>query len=546
MVKEYVTYKIVKYPHPLIRKTELIIGMILTLTAIFLHSIFMQCAGAFWRDEAESIALSIMPSISDTWHYLNYTAFPILPSLILRLWIGLVMGSEWGLRAFGFMMGVSILGMLWLNGRLLGYRVPLLSIALFVFNPLSIQVGDAIRPYGIGIFLMLLTFGLLWKVTQEARPWQIAAGTIAVILSVQCLYQNAFFILSTISAGVIVTIRDKQWKKAILLVAIGMAGAVSLLPYQQIIKKSYDGAIIMKSFMGFLSIWHALSKALSASGWITFNVWIGLSILGICVCIYFQVVRLNPDISKTWRDITLFCTITVIIYAVLFLLFLRFVSIVRVWYYLPLMAVAAVFLDVIFGSLNLWSVLRIVLAILAAIATFGVSWQTIHVRQTNMDIIASTIEKSASKDDLIVVNPWYLAVGFQWYYHGTAPFTTLPPIEDYKVHRYDLIKAKMASADSIEPVLSETSRILKSGGSVWIVGWMRGVPPPKNYLPQPLPPAPNSIYGWSENEYTISWEQQFMHLILSHSTQGSVLPPVTDKPINPLENCSIATDQGWR
>lgn len=547
MAKEYVTNKTAAFghPHPLIQKTELIVGATLALITIFLHLVFMRHAGAFWRDEVNGIILATMPSISDIWHRLNYDSFPILISLILRFWMCLVTGSEWGLRVFGFLVGVSILGILWLNGRLLGYRVPLLSIALFAFSPLSIQIGDAIRPYGVGIFLLLLTFGLLWKVTQEARPWQVAAGTIAVILSVQCLYQNAFFILAAIFAGVVVTIRDKRWERVVLLVAVGIVSAISLLPYLQIVKNSRDWAVIMKHPIDFPLIWHTLLEALNASGWIICKIWIGLFILGICVYIYFQVVRLNPNTSKTQRDVTLFCTITTIIYVVLFLLFLRFVSVtIRVWYYLPLMAVAAVFLDVIFVNLNLWSVLRIALAILVATATFGVSWQTIHVCQTNMDIVASTLEKSAGKDDLIVVNPWYLAVSFQWHYHGTASFTTLPPIEDHKIHRYDLIKAKMASVDPIEPVLSEISKTLKSGGSVWVAGWI--IVPPKDYLPQPLPPAPNSIYGWSEGAYTISWEQQFVYFLMSHSRRGSVLPPVTDKPVSSLENCSIMRFQGWR
>ena len=534
-----------KYSHLLIQRTELIAGAILTLITIFLHLTFMLHAGAFWRDEVNSIALATMPSISDTWHCLSYDSFPILLSLILRLWTALVSDNELGLRIFGFLVSISILGVFWLNGRFLGYRVPLLSIALFAISPLAIRTADAIRPYGVGILLILLTFGLIWKVVQDGRTWQIAAAAIAAILSVQCLYQNAFFLAAIIFAGIIAAVCYRRWKKIILLVSIGIIAAISLLPYLQSIKNAQDWVILFKHPVSFLMIYREFFSALTAGGRFGFAIWIGFTLSGICILPYSY--RPQTDHNQNRSALFLFCMVAMIVCTAAQLLFLKSMQVyVRSWYFLPSMAVTAIFLDVVFSSFNLWNILRIVLAIIAVVTTFNISQQEACIRQTNIDIIASELEQSAGKDDLIVVNPWYLSISFQHYYHGLAPFTTLPPIEDYKVHRYDLIKAKIASADPIEPVLSETSRILKSGGSVWIVGGMRGVPPPENYLPQPLPPAPNSIYGWSANEYTISWEQQFMHLILSHIAQDSVLPPLTDKPISSLENCSIGIFRGWR
>ncbi|MBN1391747.1 MAG: hypothetical protein JW947_02980 [Sedimentisphaerales bacterium] len=533
-------------PRPLIQKTELIAGAIISLITILLHLAFMRHAGAFWRDEVNSINLATMPTVSDIWRYLNYDAFPALLPLILRFWANFGTGSELWLRVFGFLTGVCILGTVWLNGRLLGYRVPLLSIALFAFNPLSVQIGDAIRPYGVGIFLMLLTFGILWKVTQEARLWQVAAGVIVMILSVQCLYQNAFFILAAVSAGVIITLRDKRWKRAALLATMGIISASSLLPYRQILKNSRDWSIIMKgSPMDFQSIRHDLFDALNASGWTASLIWTGLLIAGTSIYLYFRLVRSKPAISKMKRDVTLFCVTTLAVYSVLFLIFLRFVSVTtRVWYYLPLMAVAAMVLDVIFSNLNLLSILRIAAAILAAATTLAICWETVHIRQTNVDIAALTLEKSAGANDLIVVNPWYLGVSFQRYYHGTAPWITIPPIEDHKVHRYDLIKAEMSSFNHSEPVLSEISKTLKSGGTVWVIGWISG--PSGNNLPESLPPAPESIYGWSERAYRMSWEKLLVNFITAHSRSNKPLPPLTEKSVNSFEDCHILTFMGWR
>jgi hypothetical protein len=545
--KKYVTDKTATWghSHQFIQKTELTTGIILTLITIFLHLTFMRHAGAFWRDEVNSINLATMPSISDIWHYLKYDCHPILLSLILRFWIGIGGRSECGLRAFGLLIGISTVAVFWLNGRFLRFRVPLLALALFAFNAMTTQVGDSIRPYGIGILFILLTLGLLWKVVEQGRTWQIAACMASAVLSVQCLYQNTFFLAAIIFAGILVTIRNKQWKRAASVAVIGIAAVLSFLPYLQPVKNSQDWVIIVKYPVSFLTICQEFSSALSSEGRFVSVIWAGLFLLAVCILFYLHRPPTKSLHDQTQKDLVLFCATAMITCTAALLLFLRFMQVCIVpWYYLPLMAIAAVSLDAILGNSNLWSIVRIILAILVVTIIFGTAWQSAHERRTNIDIAASTLEKSAGKDDLIIVNPWYLAVSFQWYYHGIASFTTIPPIEDHTIHRFDLVKAKMASADTIEQVLSEISRTLKSGGSVWVVGWISI--PPKDYLPQLLPPAPNSIYGWSEGAYATNWEELCMYFVLSHSIQSLSLPPVTNKPVTPFEKCSIAKFQGWQ
>ena len=66
-------------------------------------------------------------------------------------------------------------------------------------------------------------------------------------------------------------------------------------------------------------------------------------------------------------------------------------------------------------------------------------------RQTNIDLIAAQLREQAGPNDLILVYPWYCGITFNRYYHGAAPWTTLPALSDPRIHRYDLLKEKLAA-----------------------------------------------------------------------------------------------------
>ena len=70
----------------------------------------------------------------------------------------------------------------------------------------------------------------------------------------------------------------------------------------------------------------------------------------------------------------------------------------------------------------------------------------------------------------MIVHPWYCGVTFKRYYKAAAPWTTLPPLEDYTLQRVDLLKAKMQTKDPIAPVIDRITSTLQSGNRVWLVG----------------------------------------------------------------------------
>ena len=80
--------------------------------------------------------------------------------------------SDDALRVFGVSIGLLILGVIWLNARWLRLGFPLLSLALIASQSDVIRYGDSIRAYGLGIALMLLALGAMWRLVESftARP----------------------------------------------------------------------------------------------------------------------------------------------------------------------------------------------------------------------------------------------------------------------------------------------------------------------------------------------------------------------------------------
>src|SRR6185436_19112390 len=138
-----------------------------------------------------------------------------------------------------------------------------------------------------------------------------------------------------------------------------------------------------------------------------------------------------------------------------------------------LMALAATALDVLLGGFAKNRPVRILCPLAAAIViacTIIPLWRGLHVRQTNMDLVAAKLEASAAADDLIIVNPWYLGVGFHYHFHGRTRWVSVPPIEDLRIHRYDLLKSAYQSVQPMEPVLAAIGQTLRSGHRLWLVG----------------------------------------------------------------------------
>ena len=206
------------------------------------------------------------------------------------------------------------------------------------------------------------------------------------------------------------------------------------------------------------------------------------------------------------------------------------------------MAFVVVCLDVVLSSSSKWlSSLLAMVALVAAAIAYPVGLPEMKCRQTNMDQIATRLNKEAASGDYIIVHPWYCGVSFARYYQGTAPWTTLPQLDDHQVHRYDLLKIKMQMEDPLQPVLEKVSATLQSSHRVWIVGWI-----PLDEKPPPyLRPAPNDRWGWLDGPYSQVWGAQIGYFIVTHASRRGIFPIPSANCVNSFENLPVLLVTGW-
>jgi hypothetical protein len=219
----------------------------------------------------------------------------------------------------------------------------------------------------------------------------------------------------------------------------------------------------------------------------------------------------------------------------------------QVWYYVPLMTAVVPMLDA-----TVWLVTttkarrmgRLVLVLVIAVMAALPGWRQVRERQTNVDRVASLLGTHAGAGDVIVVHPWYYGVSFRRYYTGSASWVTIPPMDDIRIHRYDLLKATMVRSNPIDSILDAVAKTLKSGHRVWLVG---GLPFLRSgELPLTLPPAPNSNWGWNNGPYLVAWAQQAAYFLQTHAQGAEIVPVPTSGPIRPHENVPVAVVWGWR
>lgn len=214
------------------------------------------------------------------------------------------------------------------------------------------------------------------------------------------------------------------------------------------------------------------------------------------------------------------------------------------WYFLPMLALVAMALDVrLSGSALLWTV-RLGVAVLVVLALAIPALGLARVRMTNVDLVAERIAAEAAPGDLVVVAPWYYGVSYLRYDGGSTPWVTLPDLADHRIHRYDQVKARMAEREPLRDVLGAVERTLRSGHRVWVVGEVE-IPPPGAPVPI-LPPAPAAGSGWQEQPYLQAWSLQLGAFLRDHATAGGRARLPSPGPVNGYERLELVVFSGWQ
>jgi hypothetical protein len=516
-------------------------------------------AGALWRDEVNSVRLAEMPSLSDVWAALGQDSFPILLPWLFRSWreAGLPV-DDLAWRAFGLIVGLAIVGALWLSGRQFRRSVPILALGLFAANPLLVRVGDFLRPYGLGFLLGLLAIGFIWQISLAATRWKVILAIVTAILSVQCHYPDSVLLLAACLAGIFVSLWGGSWRRALTIFAVGLIAAVSLLPYCGRIQEANGWAVILRRPLSSADFGEVLDKALASTegpgslGLLNQMLWLAFYLTGIPAATIYLLFGAKGAASQATGaalaprahegKLALFAGTVVITTGIGFWVLIRQAGIPpSVWYFFTPLAIAAVAFDALSDVLA-WRTARVIVVTLLVGIAVCVVPNELATRVTNVDETAKAVEQKASKDDLIVINPWYFAVSFQRYYHGEAPWLTLPPLgNSFTIHRYILLKESIASADPLGPLFEKARATLQSGNKIWIVGNLQHSEPGEEA--GRLPPAPQSPIGWYAEPYLDQFRIEFDQFLQARAEKQSVVvQPLQDK----IEHVGLLLFEGWK
>ncbi|HEY8019560.1 MAG TPA: hypothetical protein VIH93_00570, partial [Thermoanaerobaculia bacterium] len=436
---------------------------------------------------------------------------------------------------------------------------------------------DSLRGYGVGSALVLLTYGLLARCLAEPPDGPTAgrgrlgalAGTArssrAVLLmasavaSVQMVLGNAALLLALCAAAATVALARRRRRLAAWIGLCGIVAALSLLPYAgELAAARRQWSPILVYPIGARRIWWVLAATVGPRP--VLAVWLLLVVVGLAGVVRELRRRRGAsdagDAGDRARpiDLAAFAGLTIVFAIVAEGTFLKTLGYTpRPWYLLPFLALVASALDTLFAMLALpggdrpagWlSFVRPVAVALVAAAQIVPLARGLTVRQTNADLVARAVERSAAPRDLVVVLPWYYGVSFDRYYRGAARWLTLPEIADHRIHRYDLLKARLAAEHPLDDLLQAVAATLRSGHRVWLVGDVRWPRPGEQ--PPIRSPAPLSPDGWHDWPYLLDWSRQLGGFLERH---GGIAVPV-DVPagarVSALEDIPLAVVRGWR
>lgn len=508
---------------PLLRYSDWIAAALVTLCAVYLHALFFLNAGGLWRDEVDLVHLSLLPSVSEVWQNLPHDSCPILMHLIVRGWsaVASLGNTDAGLRVLGLYVGLLLLLAFWFAGWTMRKGAPLLAVTLAGLNVTIIRTGDSLRGYGLGSALAVLTLAVIWRLTRRPSLATFCGAVVLAVLSVNSLYQNAFLLFAACCGGFVLCAVERRWRDTLPIFAVGAAAAISLLPYIPLIARAH-WYVIYKVGFGFSYGWQQVSVATGSPLTIFTWVWIALWMCALAATILVLFWRADR-VSDRVRGLILFAGTSLVLGTAGYALFLKLSEYpTHPWHYVPLMTFSAVCLDAVLFTVSRWArPAAMVLAALAISTTFLFALPAVKCRMTNVDLVAAALSREVAPNDYVIVYPFYCGTTFNRYYKGVASWTTLPPLEDYTLQRWDLFQTNMERKDPIAPVVQRIVSILQSGNRVWFVG------------------NPSAEQSWFNAGVKVS---QFLS---AHSRIAAVVDPSTNC-VNPFENLPVFVATGWK
>ena len=544
------------------------VAIALTVILIGFHVVRSQYAGGLWRDEISTVSIAEEPSVALMYHSLIHESFPALTAFLLHFWrwTGAAAGTDHGLRMFGMLVGLALIGTLWRNAWRLGKVPPLFSLTYLALWPVVIVYGDSIRAYGLGMLLGMLNFRLMWEFvrlpTPRLKPFLLL--TASSILSVQCLYQNSFLLLAFCVSGGLVSLINRRWQTIGSIVATGAIAALSLVPYVPILAEVRPVRDLLVPPPGTdLHIIDRLTTVLSNANSQISTLWAVVAIAVLLRLLYVLIVGFYSSRIKVGdvqrpgqliinqRDLALYTLTAWGVGLLALYISLHVIGVeLYAWHLTPAFSLTAVCFDAtraLSGApaggpaeLRQPALIRAQgrgsIVSLFTLASTGYlifimlwpAWLAVQIRQTNIDEVVSIVESQEASGDVILAIPYYIGSSFRRYYHGHNAVITLPLQGDIKFQDFVGLRAIMNTPQPIKPALDRLGSALRQKQRVWVVTCAPFSLPSNVVLELPLPPLPGT--GWYFAPYARSWEDQGGYFLKSHATRiiSSAVPHEQD------------------
>ena len=537
-------------PKNLFVPIALLLAILMTLAAVWLHFYFLFHAGGLWRDEVQVVNLAGRHSLSD----MARDSFPALMPLLICGWSALGLGqSDSGLRLLGMSIGLGIPVALWAAGWI-ARRPPLLSLGLIGLNSMVIFYGDSLRGYGLGCVFIILAAAAAWAFLK--KPTWARAGILAAaaILSVQALYQNAVLLAAVCLGAWVICCRRKNFRAAVKVLLAGLAAGASLLPYWSYVsslpKTSVSLRIGFYPGLAFGNFGSVVSFPLAEYLYIW--VFLALAVVGFGIAATWRAGAAKSDAPVRGAlpdDLPLFAAATMLAALAGFIGFLWYAALpTQPWYFLPLVALLAVCFDFGVPVVALPRHLRAaVFGLIVATALIAVpsAQRDLNRHFTNVDRLARQLAGETAPQDFVIVTPWYCGLTFERYFKTPTPWQTLPPLADHSRHRYDLVQEQMKTPDALHPIFEKVAATLQSGHRVWVVGHLP-IPEPGAPVPGDLPPPPLEHFGWSDLPYSGRWAAQAAGYLENHSLQFERVDHETNSNVHYYEDLQLFEASGWK
>ena len=156
---------------------------------------------------------------------------------------------------------------------------------------------------------------------------------------------------------------------------------------------------------------------------------------------------LSGDIYRRFRShttqqapsLSLFCLLATTVAGAAGLFFFRLHGMFpKTWHYLPFIGFLAIMIDAsITSAPRAWkSWATMIFSSVIVVVSLPEVWTAAHSRRSNLDVVCRTVASKAGPKDLVLVNPFWLSPGVNYYYRGSARGTlcrSLPmnQIRDY-------------------------------------------------------------------------------------------------------------------